>query len=383
MSFFHGVQVVEVNSGSRPIESIATNTIALIGTAPNADSDVFPLGESVVVQNPTAIDALYGHSESADKAGTLPDAIRGVYDQANASVVVIRVKDEGDKTLGHCVDAVPHLMAVESLHGVKPKIIGVPYYSGLVNQASPEDKNPVAAAMESAVERLRGIAVIDGPNTNNSDAIREASKYGNARFYFVDPAIKNLEGNIVSSVSRVAGVIAKTDDEIGFWASPSNKRINGIIGTARAVDFELGHGNNSAALLNANNVSTIVRQNGFRLWGNRSVSDDPKWEFLSVRRTADAINDALQRAHLWAVDAGITKNYFEDVVESVNAYLRDLKAQGAILGGRCWASQDLNSPSQIMQGKAFFDFDFTAVYPAESITFRSHLTDHYLTELVA
>lgn len=102
-----------------------------------------------------------------------------------------------------------------------------------------------------------------------------------------------------------------------------------------------------------------------------------------MRRTADILNDSLQRAHLWAVDRPITKTYVEDVTEGVNAYLRSLVAQGALLGGKCWADPDLNSPANIAQGKIFFNFDFTPPYPAEHITFRSMLTTDYIEEVFA
>ncbi len=71
----------------------------------------------------------------------------------------------------------------------------------------------------------------------------------------------------------------------------------------------------------------------------------------------------------------------QDVVEGVNAYLRHLVAIGAILGGRCWADPDLNTPDQIAQGKVYFDFDFTPPFPAEHITFRSQLVNDYITEI--
>ena len=65
-----------------------------------------------------------------------------------------------------------------------------------------------------------------------------------------------------------------------------------------------------------------------------------------------------------------------------HAYLRQLKAQGAILGGKCWADPDLNSPQSIQDGKIYFNFDFTPPYPAEHIIFRSHLVDDYLEEIL-
>ena len=76
-------------------------------------------------------------------------------------------------------------------------------------------------------------------------------------------------------------------------------------------------------------MRTIIHLNGYRLWGETALRvSDPKYAFLSVRRTADIILDSILRAHLWAVDRNITKTYLEDVAEGVNAYLRHLKAIG-------------------------------------------------------
>ena len=182
--------------------------------------------------------------------------------------------------------------------------------------------------------------------------------------------------------ARVAGIIARSDNERGFWWSPSNQKIYGISGSSRAIDFTLGDSNARANLLNESEVSTIIHQDGYRLWGNRTCSSDPKWAFLSVRRTADMIHESLQRAHLWAVDQNISRNYVSSVVESVNAYMRHLKEIGAILGGECWADPELNTPENLAAGKVYFDFDFTPPAPAEQITFRSHLVDNYFEEVV-
>ena len=188
---------------------------------------------------------------------------------------------------------------------------------------------------------------------------------------------------VLPSSARIAGLIARSDSERGFWHSPSNQQIFGITGLGRPVDFVLGDANSRANLLNEGHVATIIREDGFRLWGNRNCNTtDSKWMFLSVRRTADIINDSILQAHMWAVDRNITRTYFEDVSEGVNAFLRSLEAQGAIIGGRCWPDPDLNSPANIQQGQAWFNFDFTPPYPAERVIFRSHLVNDYLEELV-
>lgn len=245
--------------------------------------------------------------------------------------------------------------------------------------------NAVVSELLGIANRLRAVVIADGPNTNDADAIAYRGDFGSKRVYVVDPKVLVLDtdGTTVTDWSspRVAGLIARIDNELGFWWSPSNQIINGIQGTARTIDFVLGDKSSRANLLNENEVATIIRQDGFRLWGNRTCSSDQKWAFLCVVRTADIINDSLLRSHLWAVDRGITKQYVNDVIEGVNAYLRNLVSLGAILGGTCWADPDLNTADQIADGKVYFDFDFTPVYPAEHITFRSQLTNDYISEV--
>ena len=93
------------------------------------------------------------------------------------------------------------------------------------------------------------------------------------------------------------------------------------------------------------------------------------------------INESILQAHLWAVDRNIDKTYVEDVTEGVNAYLRELKAKGAILGGACWPDPDLNTAAAVSDGHVYFNFDFTPPYPAERVIFQSHLVDDYIEEI--
>jgi phage tail sheath protein FI len=240
--------------------------------------------------------------------------------------------------------------------------------------------------MLGIADRLRAVIIADGPNTTDQAAISYREKFGSARVYVVDPWVKVWDTDVSAEAlqpasARVAGMIARSDNDRGFWWSPSNTEMYGIVGTARSVDFTLGDVNARANYLNENEVATIIQKDGYRLWGNRTCSSDPKWAFLSVRRTADMINESMLRAHMWAVDRNITRTYVEDVLEGVNSYLRHLTAVGAILGGKAWADPALNTPDQIAQGKVYFDFDFTPPYPAEHITFRSRLVNDYIEEI--
>ena len=380
--FLHGVEVVEVTSGARSIRTVTSSVIGLVGTAPDADATAFPLNTPVLIAGyePTLIAKL-------GTQGTLADAIDGIFDQAGAVVVVIRVAEGVDDaaTRANVIGTVDGsgqytgaqaLLGAESILGVAPRILIAPTFTSTLG---------VLTAFVTIAQRLRAVVIAEGPSTTDAAAISYAGSSGSERVYLVDPAVKVLDSageEVIQSVSaRVAGIIAKVDNDKGFWWSPSNNEIQGITGTERPIDFVLGDANCRANLLNAANVATVIRQNGFRLWGNRTLSSDPKWAFLSVRRTADLIQDSILRGHLWAVDRNISKDYLSSVADGVNAYLRNLKAQGAIINGECRPAADLNTPANIAQGKVYFDIKFTAPYPAEHITFRSALVNDYLTEI--
>ena len=318
--------------------------------------------------------------------GTIPAALDAIWGQGGAWVVVVRVAEGADDaaTLTNLIGSssagtgVYALVGAESVVHVVPRILIAPGFT---------DESALVQAMIPLAERMRAIIVADGPNTDDAAAIAYRGEFGSDRVYLVDPSVKywsaanNAEAVWVAS-PRVAGIISKSDIERGFWWSPSNREMLGITGTDRPVDFELGDPLSRANYLNENEVATIIRKDGYRLWGNRSCAADPKWAFLSVRRTADMVHEALLRGHMWAIDRGITRTYIEDVTESVNAYLAHLVVVGAIIGGRCWADEELNTPDQIAQGKVYWDFDFTPAYPAEHLTFRSHLVNDYLVEIL-
>ncbi|WP_163370926.1 phage tail sheath subtilisin-like domain-containing protein [Endozoicomonas acroporae] len=379
--FLHGVEVIEIDAGPRPIQTVNSSVIGIVGTAPDANASVFPLNTPVLVAG--SLKEAAKLDTKGNQAGTLPKAMDGIFDQCGAVVVVIRVEEGADdsETQTNVVGGVQPdgsytglkaLLGAESALGFMPRILCAPGFSHV---------QAVAAEMESISQQMRAVSILDGPNTTDSAVINYVANFAE-RCFIVDPWVI-ANGAVEPPSARVCGLIARIDNEQGFWNSPSNKPVYGITGVARPVDFVLGDAACRANLLNEKHVATIIRKDGYRLWGNRTANTtDSKWFFLSVRRTADIINDSLLRAHMWAVDRNITKTYIEEVTAGVNAYLRDLQAQGAIIGGECWADPELNSPGNIQLGKVFFNFDFTPPYPAEHITFRSHLVNDYLKEIV-
>src|SRR5690606_4101790 len=118
----------------------------------------------------------------------------------------------------------------------------------------------VVAELMGVADRLRAVIIADGPNTSDTEAITYRERFGSPRVYLVDPWVKvwdtRSNGEVARPASaRVAGLIAKSDSERGFWWSPSNREIYGITGTVRSVDFALGDANARANFLNAHEVA--------------------------------------------------------------------------------------------------------------------------------
>ncbi|WP_444667140.1 phage tail sheath subtilisin-like domain-containing protein [Cereibacter changlensis] len=383
--FLHGIETVEIDDGLRPIQTVKSSIIGFIGTAPEADAATFPLDTPVLVTGPRMAAGL-------GAAGTLKDAFTAAYAQGVSVAIVVRVAEgadaaetlsavAGDPTEGTGVWA---LINAGNLTGQTPRILAAPGFTA-TPAASPAA--PVTQALVSVAARLRAVVIADGPNTTEADALADRGKYGSDRLFIVDPAVRVWDTAASAYVTRpasgyVAGALSAQDASRGFWWSPSNRILNGVAATARPISWAISDPDTEANRLNEGEVATIIRADGFRLWGNRSAATDPLWAFLPVRRTADMIYESIEGALLWAMDRPFSAQLLRDIRDSVAAYLATLKARGAILGGNVWIDPELNTEPTLKAGKLFLDFDIEPPAPLEHLTLQARRNGDYYEELV-
>ncbi|MDO9795402.1 phage tail protein, partial [Glaesserella parasuis] len=94
MDYLHGVRVLEINEGTRPIRTIATAIIGMVCTADDADSATFPLNKPVLITDPVAAIG------KAGTQGTLARSLDAIGDSVKTPVIVVRVAhDENADTL--------------------------------------------------------------------------------------------------------------------------------------------------------------------------------------------------------------------------------------------------------------------------------------------
>ncbi|MBX8475410.1 phage tail sheath family protein [Pseudomonas cichorii] len=383
MSFFHGVTVTNVDTGARTISLPSSSIVGLVDTFTEAPAYSAKPNDLVLITTEREAIAAFGPDSAITKAcqavfvkakavivacgvGLLADAAQQV------SAIIGGVTVAGKRT------GLQALLDGKSRFNAQPRLLITPKHSSTL---------AVGTALVALADKLRGLAIIDGPNTTDEAAMEYAKNFGGKRAYMVDPGVQYWDTTALATVDApgsawVAGLFAWTDSEYGFWASPSNKEFAGITGTKRPIEFLDGDETCRANLLNNANITTIIRDDGFRLWGNRTLSSDPKWAFVTRVRTMDIVMDAILYGHKWAVDRSITSTYVRDVTEGLQAFMRDLKNQGAIINFEVFADTELNTASQLEQGKVYWNIRFTDVPPAENPIFRVEVTNQWLTEVL-
>lgn len=385
--FLHGIEVLEIDDGTRPIRTVKSSVIGIVGTAPQADAGAFPLDTPVLLTGSPR------QAQALGEAGTLKPALDGIFDQCGAMVVVVRVEEGADEaaTLSNVVGDATAMRGVHAFLGAQSEVKATPRIlcaPGFTHQRPDGAANPVVAELTGIASRLRAVVVADGPDAGPSEAITYREDWGSDRVFVVAPWVRvwDTQAGAVAvqpASGRVAGMICARDNTRGFWWSPSNQPVGGIVGVSRPVDFSLSDTNSQANFLNENEVATIIHRDGYRLWGNRTTASDPLFAFLSVRRTCDMVYESVEEALLWAMDRPLSANLIHDVRESVAAYLRHLTALGALLGGKCWLDEELNAKEQLMAGKLYLDFDLEPPAPLEHLVFRAHRENGYYEELVS
>ena len=383
-SYHHGLRVVEINEGTRPIRTIATAVQGLIATAEDADATVFPLNTPVLITNTQAAVAKAGTN------GTLKTALQAMANQANSICVVVRVaaaEDEAAQTANviGTVDATGKytgakaLLLAKAKLGVHPRIIGAP---GLDTQA-------VATELATIAKKLRAFAYVYAWGCKTKEevvAYRDAFAARELMVIwpnFVAFNVDTAQTETVPAVAVAMGLRAKIDNEIGWHKTLSNVAVNGVTGIDADVTWDLQDPATDAGYLNSNEITTLIQHDGFRFWGSRTCSDDPLFAFENYTRTAQIMADTIAEAHMWAIDKPMHGSLVNDMLEGIKAKQREWTRLGYLMGGDAWYDPELNSKDTLKAGKLYIDYDYTPVPPLEDLTFRQRITDSYLADFAS
>ncbi|CEJ67546.1 MULTISPECIES: phage tail sheath protein [Citrobacter] len=382
--YHHGVRVVEIDEGTRTIATVSTAIVGMVCTGDDADASVFPLNKPVLLTD------VLTASGKAGESGTLARSLDAIADQAKPVTVVIRVaqgETEAETTAniigGVTADGkktgIKALLSAQSQLGVKPRILGVPGH----------DTQAVSTELLSVAQSLRGFAYLSAYGCKTvSEAITYRENFSQREGMLIWPDFINFDTVLQAdaaafATARALGMRAKIDQQTGWHKTLSNVGVNGVTGLSADVSWDLQDPATDAGLLNQNDITTLIRKDGFRFWGSRCLSDDPLFQFENYTRTAQVLADTMAEAHMWAVDKPLNPSLARDIIEGIRAKMRSLVNQGYLIGADCWLDESVNDKDTLKAGKLTIDYDYTPVPPLENLMLRQRITDRYLVDFAS
>jgi uncharacterized protein len=225
------------------------------------------------------------------------------------------------------------------------------------------------------------VAILDAPPGLNAQQVKEwrvdkagyDSKYASLYWPWIkvfDPLAG--QARFVPPSGHVGGIWARNDDTRGVHKAPANEVIRG------AISLELNLTKAEHDQLNPSGINCIraFPGRGIRVWGARTISSDPAWRYLNVRRLFNYIEESIFEGTQWVVFEPNDQRLWGRVKRTINAFLLRVWRDGALFGAtpdqaffvKC--DEENNPPETRDAGQLIVDIGIAPVKPAEFVVFR-------------
>jgi phage tail sheath protein FI len=171
---------------------------------------------------------------------------------------------------------------------------------------------------------------------------------------------------------HIAGVWARVDDTRGVHKAPANEVIRGANGLA----FQITHAEQGELNRNGINCIRAFPGRGIRIWGGRTMSSDPEWRYINVRRLFNYVAESIMLGTQWSVFEPNDQRLWASLTTNVSMFLTRVYRSGALFGAsaaeafyvKCDA--ETNPPEQVEAGQVVCEIGIAPVKPAEFVIFR-------------
>ena len=171
---------------------------------------------------------------------------------------------------------------------------------------------------------------------------------------------------------HIAGIYSRSDSQRGVHKAPANEDISGVI------DVKINVTRGEQDLLNPVGINCIRKfaGRGVRVWGARTLSSDPAWRYINVRRLFNFVEESVERSMQWTVFEPNDVYLWGKVNRDISAFLRVVWRSGALFGVdpnqafyvKC--DEELNPQEVRDQGLMICEIGMAPVKPAEFVIFR-------------
>lgn len=200
---------------------------------------------------------------------------------------------------------------------------------------SPTVQKALLSHCEKQVYRFAVLDMLPGVDVTAARTHRSEFDSTRGAIYYpwltiADPfGAKGVTHNIPPS-GHVLGIYARTDNNRGVWKAPANEVVRNVLGFEKAVN------KGEQDILNPVHVNCLrdfrSEQRGLRVWGARTLSSNPEWKYVPVRRTFLFIEQSLDAGLQWAVFEPNAKPLWDTVKQSITGFLDSIWRQGGLAG---------------------------------------------------
>lgn len=395
-----GVYVEEISGGSKPIAAASPSVVGFLGIAEKGD-----VGKATLVTNWAQYNKLFG---GMHENGWLGHAVYMFYQNGGTRCYINNLaavpekapakKDgkEGDAkgkdakakdvveapvefAVSHPANITKLIIGKDEGPGKKSGLCAFDEISDIAIVAAPGVYDPAAQdAILSHCENNRfRVAVLDSPETLTAglDTLEMPRDSQLGAYYF--PWVKMYDPDndtdvIAPPSGGVAGLMGRVDGTRGVHKAPANEILRGCTG----LKYNLT--NVEQELLNPRGINCIrdFPGKGIRVWGARTISSDPEWRYLNVRRLFCMLEKAVQDGTDWVVFEPNTRDLWKKIVRNITSFLLGFYKSGAFFGDspeeafyvRC--DDELNPPESIDAGNVVCEIGIAPAKPAEFVIFR-------------
>jgi phage tail sheath protein FI len=365
-----GVYLEETSFQSKPIEGVPTGTTGFIGPCHKG-----PIKRATLVTNLAEFERTYGSGRRLrlDDGVLRPNytwhAVRAFFKERGRRLYVARVPRW---KAGDCRKALKCFEATEEISIVAAPGSTLGYEDG-------GEASAIAEVLIEHAERLRyRFAVLDsgpGQSIEHVRAMRAGLTSANAALYYPWVRVKDPNNRRELSLPPsgfVAGIYARVDLARGASRPPANEVITLAVGLDQNVTEA------SLTVLNGESINCIraFGPRDFRVWGGRTLSTDPEWKYVNVRRYLAFLEASIDRGTQWAVFEPNAEPLWANIRLTVQDFLTNEWRSGGLLGTRpedaFFVKCDHSTMTQadLDQGRLICLVGVAVVQPAEFVIFR-------------
>src|SRR6266850_2586082 len=346
-----GVHVESAGDRYVPLERVETGVTAFLGVTERG-----PRNQPTRVGSFEQYQSVFGAADSY-----MTHALRGFFDNGGRTAYLVNVAAEGgldatpDDFIGLQGTEARGLQALEAIEDID--LVVAPdlmfHYRRSVGFQEPAHVLAVQRAMVEHCERLHD------------------------RFCLLDPLPgHNLEEVLapIPPSGHIAGMIARNHRQEGVHRAPANQPLQGLVDVAQ----RLRKRQRDHAFDRRVNTLVPFPGRGIRIWGARTLSSDPAFVQINVRRLMILLRKSVEKYAQWVVFEPNEPTLWKRIIRSVDVFLGDLWKQGALVGAaqdeayyvKC--DEETNPPEARDAGELLCEIGISPVKPAEFIVVRIH-----------